>query len=135
MTGAALAAAAESLVGTPYRLHGRDAASGLDCAGLLAAAMARTGRPIVLPTGYGLRLADLAPWLPDPAACGLAPTVPPVQPGDVVMLKSGAGQFHLAIAANDGGWIHAHSRLRRVVREPRCPAGTIARHWRPLPAC
>ncbi|MBN8502017.1 MAG: C40 family peptidase, partial [Sphingomonadales bacterium] len=123
----------ETLVGTPYRFHGRNAASGLDCVGLLAAAMAKTGRSITLPTGYGLRLADLSTWLPDVAQCGFADAQPPLLPGDVALFVPGPGQFHLAIAANGGGWIHAHAGLRRVVRDPQ-PAGAILRCWRPLPA-
>ncbi len=34
-----LAAAALNLIGTPFRLHGRDPATGLDCVGLVAEAM------------------------------------------------------------------------------------------------
>lgn len=135
MTGAELAEAAEQLIGTPYRLHGRDPTTGLDCAGLLAAAMTLLGRTIALPTGYGLRLSDLARWLPDPARYGLAPAARPVRPGDVALFQPGPGQYHLAIAASDGAsWIHAHARLRRVVRDPGPPAGAILHHWRPIPA-
>jgi len=67
MTARRLARAAESLVGTPFRLHGRDPRAGLDCIGLFAAAMQRTGTPVTVPTGYTLRVSDLARWLPDPA--------------------------------------------------------------------
>jgi cell wall-associated NlpC family hydrolase len=135
MTGVELAEAAEQLVGTAYRLHGRDPATGLDCAGLLAAAMVLAGRPVTLPSGYGLRLSDLARWLPDPASCGLAQAAPPVRPGDVALFQPGPGQYHLAIAASDGAsWIHAHAGLRRVVREPVPPAGAMLHLWHPLPA-
>ncbi|HEX4847500.1 MAG TPA: hypothetical protein VFV30_05115, partial [Novosphingobium sp.] len=57
----------------------------------------------------------------------------PFVPGDVVLLAPGPAQFHLAIAAADGAWIHAHAGLRRVVREPGLPAGTQTHHWRLLP--
>ena len=130
MTPLRLAHAAEALVGTPFRLHGRDLATGLDCIGLLAVAMACAGEPIALPTGYPLRLRDLAMWMPRPATLGFAKARGPFRPGDVVMLQPGAAQFHLAIADRTLGWVHAHAGLRRVVRDAALPAGTIAIHWR-----
>lgn len=134
MTGADLARAAQELVGTPFRLHGRDPRRGLDCIGVLEAAMARGGQPISLPTGYTLRLGDLAQWLPDPAGLGFTATNDPVAPGDVIMLQLGPAQFHLAIAAAPNGWVHAHANLRRVVLTQQLPEGRIAHHWRRTPA-
>lgn len=134
MSGAKLAAAAEQLVGTRFRLHGRDPAGGLDCVGLFAAAMAGIGRPLALPTGYPLRLASADAWLPDPATCGLIPAAAPFAPGDVVLLQPGPAQFHLAIAGSDGGWIHAHVGLRRVVHQAALPTGPIIHHWRLRPS-
>lgn len=125
-----LAHEAESLVGTRFRLHGRDPATGLDCIGLLSAAMARGGQPVVLPTGYPLRLRDLAQWLPRPVSLGFAEVRSAVRPGDVVMLQPGPAQFHLAIADRTLGWVHAHASLRRVVRDAELPAGPITAHWR-----
>lgn len=133
MSAQALAQAAQSLVGARFRLHGRDPDTGLDCIGLLAAAMRLIGSPLVLPSGYPLRLSDLSAWLPDPAQCGFAPAFEPFRPGDVVMLLPGPAQYHLAIAADDGGWIHAHAGLRRVVHDPNLPAGPISHHWRLAP--
>ena len=133
MTGADLARAAQDLIGAPFRLHGRDPASGLDCVGLLGAAMAACGQAISLPTGYTLRLHDPAPWLLDPAALGFTATSAPITPGDVVLLQLGAAQFHLAIAATPRGWIHAHAGLRRVVLTPQLPEARIAHHWRRAP--
>ena len=130
VTPARLARAAKDLIGTRFRLHGRDPATGLDCIGLLVAAMARGGQPIAVPTGYPLRLRDLTQWLPDPAACGFAEACKPFRAGDVVMIQPGPAQFHLAIADRALGWIHAHAGLRRVVREAALPAGTITAHWR-----
>ena len=130
ITPARLARAAEALLGTRFRLHGRDPGTRLDCIGLLVAAMARGGRSIAVPTGYPLRLRDLAQWLPDPATCGFVAAREPFRAGDVVMLQPGPAQFHLAIADRALGWIHAHAGLRRVVREAALPAGTITAHWR-----
>ena len=130
MTSLQLARKAGDLIGTPFRLHGREPETGLDCIGLLSAAMAAGNRPITLPTGYPLRLRDLAQWLPDPATLGFAEARGTFRPGDVVMLQPGAAQFHLAIADRTLGWVHAHAGLRRVVRDAALPLGTIAIHWR-----
>ncbi len=133
MTGAALARAAAALVGTRFLLHGRDPATGLDCIGLLAAALAGAGRAARLPNGYALRMRDPAGWLPRPEALGFMLAEPPFLPGDAVLLRLGAVQVHLAIAAPDGGWVHAHAGLRRVVHQPVLPDGTILHHWRFAP--
>ena len=125
-----LARAAETLEGTPFRLHGRDPATGLDCIGLLGAAMARAGQPICLPSGYPWRLRDLSRWLPSPQSCGFSVARSAVRPGDCVILQPGPAQFHLAIALRDDRWIHAHAGLRRVVISAELPAGPIAAHWR-----
>lgn len=133
MTPDRLASEAEKLVGCPFRLHGRDPRSGIDCIGLLAAAMARAGRSIVLPTGYPLRLNDLTRWLPDPQECGFAPANLPFESGDLVLTRPSPGQAHLAIAGPALTWIHAHAGLRRVVSEIGIPAGSILYHWRLSP--
>lgn len=133
MTPRRLAREAEQLIGRRFRLHGRDPETGLDCIGLLAAAMARGGRPIDFPTGYPLRLSNLSQWLPEPKACGFAIADQPFDIGDVVMLQPGPAQFHLAIADSTSGWIHAHAGLRRVVRDAALPDGEIIHHWRILP--
>lgn len=130
MSGAELAQAAAALTGHPWRLHGRDPATGLDCIGLLGAALARIGRPVRLPTGYPLRLRQLGSWLPDPEGLGFSATSGPVAPGDVILLQPGPAQIHLAIAAPDGGWIHAHAGLRRVVQQCALPPGPMLGQWR-----
>lgn len=133
MSGAALAGAAAALVGTRFRLHGRNPQTGLDCIGLLGAAMAAIGRPLALPAGYPLRIKSLHLWLPDAASCGFAAVDGPARPGDVVLLVPGPAQFHLAITGPEMGWIHAHAGLRRVVCQPQIPDGRIVHHWRLSP--
>ena len=127
MSGAGLARAAAALIGSPWRLHGRDPATGLDCIGLLAAAL---GPHASLPTGYPLRLREPGPWLPDPAALGFCPARGAVLPGDVLLLRVGPAQHHLAIAGDPAGWIHAHAGLRRVVHQSDLPPGICLGHWR-----
>ncbi|MGH6786103.1 MAG: NlpC/P60 family protein [Novosphingobium sp.] len=134
MSGAALARAAETLVGTRFRLHGRDPSVGLDCVGLLAAALASIGRPINLPSGYRLRNRTVDALLPDPEPCGFVVTADVVSPGDIALVQAGPAQLHLAIAAGGGGWIHAHAGLRRVVHQPGPPPGPIIHRWRIAPA-
>ena len=127
---AALAAAAGALEGCPWRLHGRDPATGLDCVGLLAAALAALGRHVSLPTGYSLRLCDPGHWMPDPATLGFEPALGSVEAGDVVLLRLGQAQVHLLIAGPGGGWVHAHAGLRRVVRQNQLPDGQMLGRWR-----
>lgn len=133
MSGIALARSAESLIGAPFRLHGRDPRTGIDCIGLFTAALERIGRSHTLPSGYTLRLRGIEAWLPEPASCGCEPASDPVRPGDVVLSHLIPAQFHLAIAATDGGWIHAHAGIGRVVHSLALPEGRIVRHRRMLP--
>jgi hypothetical protein len=54
----------------------------------------------------------------------------PFAPGDVVMFQVGPNQFHLAIAARCGGFVHAHAGLRRVVLTSPPAEWRVAGHWR-----
>jgi cell wall-associated NlpC family hydrolase len=130
MSGAALAAAAERLVGTPFRLQGRDPAHGLDCVGLVAASLAAIGQPSCAPAGYRLRQPAIARYLAAAAGCGLAAAAGPVEPGDVLLVRPGPAQHHLVIAATTGGFVHAHAGLGRVVLTPAPLAWPVAHHWR-----
>lgn len=130
MSGAALAAAAERLVGTRFELHGRDPARGLDCIGLVAVALAAIGRPAVAPVGYRLRQTEVDRFLASAARSGLADATGPVEPGDVLLARPGPGQHHLVIAAGAGGFVHAHAGLGRIVLTPPPLQWPINRHWR-----
>lgn len=133
MSGLALARAAESHVGAPFRLRGRDPATGLDCLGLVLAALAEIGRPVRMPLHYAPRNLDLKRFEALPGAAGLAEVrAQQVEPGDVLLLETGPGQFHLAIADSEGAIVHAHAGLRRVVRTPPPAPWPIARRWRLL---
>lgn len=125
MTGLEVALAAQALVGTRFRLHGRDPATGLDCVGLVAAALGGTA-----PIGYRLRNSDIAAALAFAPAAGLAEVSSPIEPGDVLLVRSGPAQRHLLIAGSRGGFIHAHAGLRRVVATPAPLAWPVERHWR-----
>ena len=132
MSGDALAEAAEALVGTRFRLHGRDPATGLDCVGLLAAALGAIGRPAALPNGYALRARRLPEVDGAARGCGLMPVSPPFRPGDVLLVRPHACQFHLLIAGRDA-FVHAHAGLKRVVALAGPPPWPIVRHWRLAP--
>ncbi|WP_068094957.1 NlpC/P60 family protein [Novosphingobium rosa] len=125
----ALAGAAASLIGSPFRLHGRDPQTGLDCLGLVGAALGMAGRPLALPHNYALRMRGIDPLLPLADSAGLLPAEGAPEAGDVLLLHVGPCQFHLGIVARDLGLIHAHAGLRRVVHSPD-PQGAIIARWR-----
>lgn len=116
-------------------MHGRDAATGLDCVGLVAAAFAAAGvRVGFVPDDYRMRdvaLGQLEGWL---RVAGLG-AVDDCAVGDVVVGDMGRGQFHLMIAGppGDGGaCVHAHAGLRRVVLMPGV-VGSVVGRWRAVP--
>ena len=128
MTG--LARAAERLVGVPFRLHGRDPARGLDCVGLVAAALSEVGRPVFAPAGYRLRQVAIDRFLGAAARSGLGETTGTIAPGDVMLVRPGPAQHHLVIAATGGGFVHAHAGLRQIVLTPGPLAWPVDHHWR-----
>ncbi len=132
VSGAALAQAAEALAGTRFRLHGRDRDTGLDCVGLLAAALVAIGRPAPLPTGYALRSHRIADLETAAAACGLGETEAPSHAGDVLLLRTSPCQHYLAIALAANRFVHAHAGLRRVVIVPGPLPWPTLRRWRLL---
>ena len=129
--GERLAEAALGLVGTPFRLHGRAPASGLDCVGVIVAALRAAGHECELPTGYRLRTGEW-PSADDWALRhGFGPVTRPCTAGDILMLKPGPGQLHLAIVSPDPARVvEAHASLRKVVLGPLPLLSTIHRHWR-----
>lgn len=131
--GHALVEAARALIGCPFRLHGRDPATGLDCVGLVSAALATSGVRTVVPTGYGLRNLDIAQWLPLARQSGLVPAPGGICPGEVLLIGLPHCQHHLVIAADAATVIHAHAGLRRVVLQPLDPAWQVAAKWRLAP--
>jgi cell wall-associated NlpC family hydrolase len=105
------AAAAEALAGAPFRLGGRDQATGIDCVGLVACALGAEHAP----SGYGLRNSDIARHLAFTGAAGLIPANGPIERGDVILAAPGPAQHHLLVALGRERFIHAHAGLRRVV--------------------
>ena len=127
--GATVWAMAQTLVGVRFRLHGRDAATGLDCVGLVGAAYQRAGHDFAgVPDSYRLRgqgAHNAEQWL---AAAGLCRAVDAMA-GDVLLADMGLGQLHLLIGGQQAV-VHAHAGLRRVVMMPGDGGGQIISRWR-----
>ena len=132
MTRAArsLAQAAVCFLDVPFRLHGRDPSTGLDCIGLVAAAIEGSGRSPSPPDHYALRNLDITNALMCTKKSGLRDVRGPILPDDIVLVRPAPAQFHLLIAENANSFIHAHAGLRRIVRMPGPLPWTIERHWR-----
>ncbi|WP_285712575.1 hypothetical protein [Erythrobacter oryzae] len=131
----AVAEAALGLVGCRFRLHGRDPATGLDCIGLVHAALAAAGCAPVAPRGYALRNIAVDGWLPAAAQSGLVAAHGPIRESDILLISLGFAQHHLVIALDAEQVVHAHAGLRRVVRQPRDPAWQIEAAWRLASSC
>ncbi len=108
---AALATAAMQLVGTRFRLHGRDPATGLDCVGVVAEAMRRAGIEPVTPAGYRLRNASVSGLLPFARANHFEPVG--AAEADVLLVMVNPVQPHLVVRTSEG-FVHAHAGIGRV---------------------
>ena len=133
--GAAIAAAALSLVGSPFRLHGRNPHYGLDCVGLVEQSLRRAGQSVQAPIQYGLRMGSIEHLLTFAErahlhAVGDRLACPQSRPGDILLVRPGPAQFHLLVSLTDRGFVHAHAGLRRVVHSPTPPEWRSERHWR-----
>lgn len=125
-----LANAARSLAGAPFRLHGRDRATGLDCIGVLAASLEDAGLPAPLPTGYSLRSRRIAGLETIAGQCGFGPATDTVQAGDVVLARPNACQLHLLVALGQDLFVHAHAGIGRVILSDWPKDWRIAGHFR-----
>lgn len=129
--GPLVAAAARALVGTPFRLHGRDPAHGLDCVGLVHCALDGAGIATVPPGGYRLRNLAIDALLATAPRSGLREAEGPLAPGDVLLIGVGPAQHHLCVALGHDRFVHAHAGLRLVVEHRGVLPGPVLRHWRP----
>jgi cell wall-associated NlpC family hydrolase len=117
-------ASARALIGTPFRLQGRDR-DGLDCIGLIAVVH---GLETLAPRTYALRgtPADLAMEMLDRHFVRRSAAIPQV--ADIVLLRPGMDQLHLGLWTGTG-LVHAHAGLRRVVETPGPPAFPLLGIW------
>lgn len=125
--GERAAAAAIGAVGARFRLHGREAASGLDCVGLAALAMRAGGYEGAVPTGYRLRGGDLA-RVAKVLRDGLVPA-DGREAGDLLLFAPGPGQVHLAVRTARG-FVHADGGLGRVAERPGADPWPLLAAWR-----
>jgi cell wall-associated NlpC family hydrolase len=121
----AVAARARALVGTRFRAQGRGE-DGLDCVGLVAAAL---GRPDVR-RDYALRGGCVAEVEGELSRAGLV-RAQGRGAGDVLVMQAGPGQLHLGIWTGPG-LVHADAGLRRVVERPGEPPWPVVSAWRPI---
>lgn len=125
-----LGEAAARLVGSPFRLHGLDPATGLDCVGLVVASLAMLGGHPVAPHGYGLRNLRVGQWLPFAERSGLMQAQGAIGPDEVLLTTLGYAQHHLLITVGNDDVVHAHAGLRRVVRHQRDHTLRLCARWR-----
>lgn len=145
--GEAIMNAARSMIGASFRLHGRSAATGLDCVGLVMLALERAGNGDArkaTPQGYRLRGGAIAPVEAGLRRAGLSPVAPvragaagtavemDTRPGDILLVEAGVAQFHLMIAT-DAGHVHAHAGLGHVVEMPGPSPWPVLSRWRRAP--
>ena len=128
--GGAIAQAAKALVGVPFRLHGRNPATGLDCVGVVVAALATTGDRRPFPCDYRLHMRDVTRFTLRAGEFGLIACHGQPFPGDIRLFHVGPCQHHVAICAGNGRLIHAHAGLRRVVESPSLTSWLLVGHWR-----
>lgn len=124
-TGADIAARARALVGVRFRPQGRDPAVGLDCVGLVAAAL----RVCEVRGDYPLRGGNLDELERELARAGLRRAAGR-KTGDVLVMRAGPAQLHLGIAT-EAGLVHADAGLKRVVERPGAVAWPVLGAWRP----
>ncbi|WP_422344857.1 peptidoglycan endopeptidase [Parasphingorhabdus sp.] len=118
-SSAMIAEMALQLCGTDFRLHGRSAEHGLDCIGLTAQCLSAAELACDVPTGYSIRGGSLEQITGVMTLAGFTALAPaePMHEGDVILVRPSPVQWHLMIKT-DGGFVHAHAGLGRVVHMP-----------------
>jgi hypothetical protein len=121
---------ARSLIGIPFRLHGRDPRIGLDCVGVVAEVLRGLGRDPVVPEGYSLRNTCVSRFLGFAVANDLIPTH---AEGKIVLCMVNPIQPHLMVRVC-GGFVHAHASLGCVTFMPDPLPWPIILQWNPAAA-
>jgi hypothetical protein len=114
---------ARALIGVRFRPQGRSG-DGLDCVGLAAAALEIGG----VRRDYALRSSAEEMLVTDLLRHGFRP-VERREPGDLLVMRSGAGQLHLGVWTGEG-LVHADAGLRRVVERPGPVPWPVLSQWR-----
>ena len=119
----------EALVGTPFRLHGRDEHTGVDCVGLVLCALSRAGFSLEVPR-YRLRNKDVSGIIAFVDRLGFERVEDGPIAGDIYLAEIGPTQFHVLAIGPGGHTVHAHAGLRRVVCQTSFPPWPIQNRWR-----
>lgn len=123
-TPEAIVATARALIGVRFRPQGRSPETGLDCVGLVAAAI---GAPPPA-ADYALRGGS-----PERIAAALGREglvqVAAAEPGDVLVMRPGPAQLHLGIRTAEG-LVHGDAALRRIVERPLPVPWPVLHIWR-----
>lgn len=133
--GGAIVAAALDMVGVPFRLQGRDCATGVDCVGLALLSARRAGVAVDEPPPYRLRAGANPPIGSVMRKAGFSEVQAKEherQTGDIVVVRISEMQPHLFIDAL-ATVIHAHAGIGRVVCMPLPPEWTEISRWRIAP--
>jgi lipoprotein Spr len=117
-------ATARALIGTPFRLQGRDF-DGLDCIGLIANIH---GLSEAAPRSYALRGMPVDQAMEMLDRHFARRSAAPPQVADILLLRPGLDQLHLGLWTGTG-LVHAHAGLRRVVETPGKPAFPLLGIW------
>lgn len=121
------AARARALVGTRFRPQGFDPATGLDCLGVAITVYRLPGNAV----RHDYRLSgDHAAEIIAGAAERFVEVRGKPRPGDLLLLRLGAHQFHLAVLTGTG-FVHADAGIGRVVETPGAPPWPIVHAMRP----
>jgi cell wall-associated NlpC family hydrolase len=126
----AFAMAAKGLVGARFRFRGRDPRAGLDCVGVVTAALETLGSPVPSIAAYAIRQRDFGLQLDGAAAAGFEDADGRPQAGDLLLFRTGPAQVHLGVVGPDGRLVHAHAGLGKVVLTPPPLPWPVERHWR-----
>lgn len=127
---ARIAARAMTLLGAPFRLHGRSPETGLDCVGVVAACLFEADYRFETPNDYRIR-GDFEGRAQAFFADSRFQNIEDGSrvAGDILLLRPGPRHIHFAVLSHVAA-VHAHVGLGRVVLTPLpLPYGNITQ-WR-----
>ncbi|MEO5809415.1 MAG: peptidoglycan endopeptidase [Sphingomicrobium sp.] len=128
MDGRSIVARARKLVGTRFLPQGRDPSRGIDCLGLAQISYAVSVNSV----RDDYQLSGSANG--DALLAGLAPHFRRIsrgaaRPGDLMLLRPGRDQWHVAVLT-EFGFVHADARRRAVIETPGDPEWPVAAYYR-----
>ncbi|MBP6031620.1 MAG: peptidoglycan endopeptidase [Sphingobium sp.] len=124
--------AARAMIGAPFRLHGRNPPTGLDCIGLALRVLEQAGHKRLgggmIPAAYSVRGGTAEQFGKTMRAAGLR-AVRRAKAGDLVLAQAGVAQFHLMIRT-DAGHVHADASLGKVAEMPGASPWPVIAYFR-----